>query len=315
MKQEDFTRIHGDFWDLFAKQLMQDSASGDHDLPRDLRQINHHLALARTRHYHPSLIRRLEQLALSGHQRLYRQQTPVLRQILRFYQRDFPLLVRREWRVVLLASILLFGSFLIILSSTLHTPVLADSVINPERRAELEMLYAPARSQRLGRENSADSDLRMFGFYLRNNTSIGFQCFAGGLLFGLGALFFLLFNGIFLGAAAGYLTNLGYTATFWGFVAGHSAFELTAITLSGAAGLKLGASLLLPGRHSRVGALKINAIIGIKILYGAATLFLLAAFTEAFWSSIPWIPFALKLTVGLILWTVLLLYFWRQGKE
>lgn len=48
------------------------------------------------------------------------------------------------------------------------------------------------------------------------------------------------------GAIAGHLTDIGYGQTFWPFVIGHGAFELTAIALAGAAGLKLGWALLAP---------------------------------------------------------------------
>ena len=33
---------------------------------------------------------------------------------------------------------------------------------------------------------------------------------------GLGSLFFLLFNGLVIGAVAGHLTQIGYIGTFWG---------------------------------------------------------------------------------------------------
>ena len=39
----------------------------------------------------------------------------------------------------------------------------------------------------------------MFGFYILNNVSIGFRSFAGGIIFGLGTIFFLVFNGLILG--------------------------------------------------------------------------------------------------------------------
>ena len=45
----------------------------------------------------------------------------------------------------------------------------------------------------------------MFGYYIRNNIGVAFQCFAGGLFAGLGTLFFLAYNGAFAGALAGYL--------------------------------------------------------------------------------------------------------------
>ena len=87
----------------------------------------------------------------------------------------------------------------------------------------------------------------MFGHYIRNNIGVSFQCFAGGLFAGIGSLFFLAYNGAFGGALAGYLTARGLSSTFYSFVATHSSFELTAIVISGAAGLRIGQALLSPG--------------------------------------------------------------------
>ena len=72
---------------------------------------------------------------------------------------------------------------------------------------------------------------------------------------GSAALFFLAYNGAFAGALAGYLTERGLSSTFYSFVATHSAFELTAIVLSGAAGLRIGHALLAPGRLTRLQSL------------------------------------------------------------
>ena len=154
----------------------------------------------------------------------------------------------------------------------------------------------------------------MFGFYIKNNTGIGFQTFAGGLIFGAGTIFFLLYNGLVIGATAGHLTGLGYIDTFWGFVAGHSAPELTAIMLSGAAGLMLGWALIAPGNKSRLRALQDAGKTAVTIIYGAALLFFLAAFIEAFWSSMTWIAPSIKYVVGISLWIMLWAYFLMAGK-
>ena len=50
----------------------------------------------------------------------------------------------------------------------------------------------------------------MFGFYIRHNIGIAFQCFAGGLFAGIGSLFYLIYNGAIIGAVAGYLTERGH---------------------------------------------------------------------------------------------------------
>src|SRR5262245_63674060 len=100
-------------------------------------------------------------------------------------------------------------------------------------------MYSPtARS--IGRIRSASTDWIMFGFYIRNNIGIAFQCFAGGLFAGVGSIFFLAVNGAFGGAIAGYLIERGLSSTFFSFVATYSAFELTAIVLAGSDGLLLG---------------------------------------------------------------------------
>ena len=124
-----------------------------------------------------------------------------------------------------------------------------------------------------GRERrSADqdraTDWTMFGFYIRNNIGVAFQCFAGGLFTGLGTLFFLAYNGVFSGAVAGYLAQRGLSPTFFSFIATHSAFELTAIVLSGAAGLRIGHALIAPGRMRRREALVRATEETATLLYG-----------------------------------------------
>nr|CAA6815917.1 MAG: FIG01248689: hypothetical protein [uncultured Thiotrichaceae bacterium] len=285
------------------------------DFPAAYRQLCHHLALAQSRMYSPLLIDRLNQLVIRGHHQLYATRMHFWHRVVDFFLLDFPRLIRQEWKAVALACMLFFGSFFAMIIAIQVEPELAYTIMSGEQAAQMEDMYDPAQHSRLGRIREADSDVMMFGFYIRNNTGIGFQVFAGGLLFGLGSLFFLLYNGLVIGAAAGHLTQMGYIETFWGFVAGHSAFELTAIALSGAAGFKLAEALLMPGRKSRRLALLDNSKIAIRIMYGSATLFIMAAFVEAFWSSLAIIPAAVKYAVGVILWTLVISYFVRVGRS
>jgi uncharacterized membrane protein SpoIIM required for sporulation len=130
----------------------------------------------------------------------------------------------------------------------------------------------------------------------------------------VGSAWFLGANGVIIGAVAGYLTQAGFGETFWSFVAGHSALELTAIVLSGAAGFKLGLAVIAPGNLSRKAALIAAAKPAVRIMYGAAMMFLAAAFVEAFWSPITEVPFNVKIAVGAAAWVVLLAYFALAGR-
>ncbi len=279
------------------------------------RQTCHHLALAQTRHYSPALLERLNHLVVSGHQQLYREREPIWARLWNFLVLEFPAQVRAQWRLVLLSAVVFYGSMGLFIFLTQWQPDLVYSVLEPDQVAMMEVMYDPALHDRLGREREADSDFYMFGHYIRNNTSIGFQAFTSGLLLGVGTLFILLFNGIVLGSVAGHLTYIGYNDTFWGFVAGHSAFELTAILLSGAAGFKLTQALLFPQRKTRLYALRDNGRIAVQLMYGAALLFLMAAFVEAFWSSQAAMPLSIKYTVGAVLWLLVIGWLWGAGRH
>ena len=76
-------------------------------------------------------------------------------------------------------------------------PELILSMVDPHRGAEFEHMYSEATRSAVTAMRG--SDWTMFGFYIRHNIGIGFQCFAGGLFAGIGSLFFLAFNGAFIG--------------------------------------------------------------------------------------------------------------------
>src|SRR5581483_3560840 len=193
-------------------------------------------------------------------------------------------------------------------------PELVHTIFGPEQLASFENMYDPAsKAQRIGRESG--SDLMMFGFYILNNVSIGFRTFAGGLVAGVGSVFVLIMNGVMIGGVAGHLTAIGYGGPFWRFVAGHSGPELTAIVISGGAGLQIGMALIAPGRRSRGRALVEAGAIGAKLVLGVFAMLVFAAFVEAYWSSIVWIPAPVKFTVGGIVWIAILLWLWRGGRD
>ena len=116
------------------------------------------------------------------------------------------------------------------------------------------------------------------------------------------------------GALAGYLAQRGLSPTFFSFIATHSAFELTAIVLSGAAGLRIGHALIAPGRMRRREALVRATEETATLLYGITVMLVAAAGVEAFWSSATWIP-AREICGRGRCWTAVFLYFTRQGRH
>ncbi len=328
VKQSQFIAKHEALWKHFEEWLDYHELSpweknnkknppkvpADMDMPHVYRQICHHLALASSRMYSPVLVEKLNKLVLRGHQTLYSSRSYFWRDFVEFFAHGFPALIRQEWRVVSIAAALFYIPFIAIIIILQFYPDLVYSIMDGSMVQRLESMYDPALHERLGRERESDTDLSMFGFYIKHNIGIDFQMFAGGMLFGIGSIFFLLFNGIFLGAAFGHLTHIGYIDTFWGFVVGHGAFELQAAFLSGAAGLKLAQALIMPGRKSRARALIDNGKIAVKMMYGIVAMSVIAAFLEAFWSSTV-MPVMIKYVVGAILWALVAAYFFFLGRD
>lgn len=325
MKQAAFEEHHGAEWERFEQWLDRrrklrrpksapapaEVLTGP-EIPRAYRRVCQLLALARERRYSPDLVDRLNRLALRGHHLLYGARGGQPARLFAFLAADFPRLIRTEWRLVAAAAVLFMGPLLLLLAVLPRYPDFIHFFVDPGQLSRFQEMYDPA-NPRLGMR-AADDNVMMFAFYIWNNVKIGFQTFATGILFGLGSVFYLLYNGMVIGAVAGHLTGIGYGEPFWSFVSGHSAMELTAIVVSGAAGLKLGGAVIAPGGRTRRAALVDAARPAVRLMYGAALMLVVAAFIEGFWSPLTVFPPSTKYLVGGILWALLLGYFGFGGR-
>lgn len=317
MKERQFIarrQAEWEAWDRWLAAGRTAEAIAPAELPRRFRRLCHDLALARDRHYSAAVSDDLQRRVLAVHQRIYGAGRPAAGAFRRFLAAGLPQLVRREWRVVGAAFLLFFVPLLAMLAAVQIWPDAAFLLLSAETVGEIEAMYSPA-APHLGRPRAASSEWAMWAFYVANNVHIDFQAFAGGVAFGLGTVFYLLYNALFIGAVAGHLTQIGYLSTFWGFVAGHSAFELSGVVLSGAAGFKLGMALLAPGPRSRLAALQENGRVAAQLLCAAALLTFLAAFIEAFWSPLRDVPLAVKLGLGVVLWLLTVAYLLLAGRS
>ena len=320
-----FEQLHQDEWAELDTLLDRVIGRRGHrpgqrfDVPGDrlawlYRRACEHLALARARSYPPYILDRLERLTSEAHQVIYHRRVFGMAGLRRMVTHDFPRAVRRDAAYVWVAAAAFALPTLIVGFLVYWRAELILAVVSAETASMFEDMYSPS-AESIGRTRTADTDWSMFGYYIRNNIGVSFQCFAGGLFAGLGSLFFLAYNGAFGGALAGYLTERGLSSTFYSFVATHSSFELTAIVLSGAAGLRIGHAMLAPGRRRRVDALVAAAGETAVVLYGVIALLLVAAAVEAFWSSSTWLPAGIKYAVAAMCWTAVLRYLIFQGRR
>jgi uncharacterized membrane protein SpoIIM required for sporulation len=284
------------------------------EVTRLYRRACEQLALARARLYPAHIVDRLEHITSEAHQVIYQRREFGWSMLSNLIARDFPQAVRRHASYVWLATALLMVPAIALGFLVYFMPELILSITSAESASQYDEMYSTS-AESIGRTREAGTDWAMFGFYIRNNIGVAFQCFASGIIAGLGSLFFLIFNGVQMGAIAGYLTQRGMAETFYSFVVTHGAFELTAIVLSGAAGLRLGHAVLVPGRFTRKHAIVLAARETIDIVYGFVVMLLIAAAIEAFWSSARWIPNFIKYSVAAVAWATVISYLCLQGRS
>lgn len=318
MNQAQFEQQHRQFWSGIDQQLSAGAKAEQHTAAIDLPAAYHHLcqhrALASQRQYGQPLIDYLNDLAYRCHLQLVSQDGNPGLKLATFLRVDFPASVRQQWRWHAISLCCLVIPGLLIAAALITTPALIYSLMPTESVANLHQLYPADTGASSGSARSADQDLAMFGFYVRNNIGIALRAMGSGLLFGIGSIAIMIYNGIMLGAIASHLTINGAGHALYSFVIAHGAPELIAIVLAGGVGLQFGWAVIAPGQWRRRDALRRTAKQLVPVILGVLLLLLLAAFIEAFWSPRV-LPLAVKYSVGGAIWVAILCYFAFSGRR
>lgn len=246
------------------------------------------LALADAYQLPPATVSYLHRLVARAHNQLYRSEKfiPSSWAVTLFH--DAPRKIFQD-TCVRIAAVVFFGLFalaMLMARDEQRFGQFAETVVGSEELANVEEMYDKPI------QGSLDHYVTMAAFYIKHNTGIGLVCFGLGVLI-LPCLFKLAFNAVLLGSIFGYMARDSSNGGdhFFHFVTAHGPFELTAIVLSAAAGLKLGVGLFWTGGLRRTDSLRIAALDALPIIAASAALFVLAAMTEGFISpsSLPYL--------------------------
>jgi uncharacterized membrane protein SpoIIM required for sporulation len=254
------------------------------------------LALADAYQLPPATVAYLHRLVARAHNQLYRANRVDFRSWIDVLFVEAPKRIFAD-PCVRVSAIVFFGLFCLSMYLAFHEqqfPGYAEAMAGQSALEQAEDSFEQPLNASLGHY------IVMSGFYIQHNTGIGLRCFAWGILI-IPCLYVLASNAIQLGAVFGYMAR-SETASgdhFFQFVTAHGPFELTAIALSAAAGLRLGIGLFYTSGLSRIDSVRVNASRAVPIMGASAMLFVLAAFTEGFLSPSP-TPYVFK-----ALWAIL----------
>ena len=283
------------------------------ELPRRFREVCADLAMARARVYGLPLVERLNALVIRCHRALYRGGGIRWDEVVRFLLAGFPARVRAEWRLFWLCSALFWVPFFAMLLSVQADLGWVQSVLGSAGMQSLDAMYGGKTRQVEHLRSGYGSNFMMFCHYIQNNVGIDFRVFAGGIAAGLGTIFFLLFNGVTIGAAAGYANYACDPESFWSFVSSHSAPEMVGMVVAGMAGMRMGLGVLKPGRLPRGRALATAAKRALPLLAGAGVLTTVAAVIEGFWSAQA-LPAEVKYAAGITGWVLIAAWLLLAGR-
>src|SRR5580704_7011025 len=248
----------------------------------------------------------VNQLLARAHHIIYSNRGTSFVKILHFLRDDYPAIFQKEIRYVLLSLTILLSGGLLGTVLTVARPQFMRHMLGPGMVETIERHQMWTHSI-VGVEPVASSAI------MTNNLSVCFVAFAGGIVFGLGTIYSMFFNGLLLGVIGVACAQHGMSVDLWSFVAPHGSLELPSIILSGGAGLRLAQGVLFPGLYRRRDSIALAGVEATRLVSGVIPLLVIAGSLEGFFSpssAAVW----LKFTLGGLLFTLLLVWLFRPVK-
>ena len=308
MKETRFIEQNQEKWKELEDLLKADQRDSD-KLSDLFIQVTDDLSYART-HYPRRVVRvYLNQLTQSVFGQLYRKTSSQKNQFITFWKTDLPLSLYYGRKALLFSFVLFALSFLIGVISSIYDPEFASSILSDGYIAETEKNIAENDPMAIYKDEYA---IQMFFRIAVNNLSIAFRTFLSGLIFGIGTVGTLVYNGIMVGVFQYFFIERGLfvdsALTIWM----HGTFEISAIIIAGGAGLMLGRALVFPGTFTRLQSLRIASRSGIRVILLVGLMLFVAAIIETFvtrYTSLDnWIRFGLILMMFALVVFYVLIY-------
>jgi uncharacterized membrane protein SpoIIM required for sporulation len=268
-------------------------------------RVSSHLSHARTAYDDPALTGRLTRLVSRANGVIYGARPRTLGAIADFFVWRFPAAVWQSRRFVLASAALLLLPALAMGIWLANSDAAIDaSAPDAVREAYLEEDFEAYYSSQSASAFASQVTV--------NNIQVSLMAFAGGILLCLPSAALLIFNGANVGMAGGLFADAGELGKFFGLILPHGLLELTAVVVAGAAGLRLGWSLIAPGDRTRGQAVGEEARRAVTIALGLVLAFVVAGLIEGFVTG-RGVPTALRVGIGVAAEAVFVAWVVVQG--
>ena len=240
------------------------------------RNVSHHLSYAQTFFAGSNIASYLNQLIGTSHNYVFVREKKGVQGLWHYISKGFPQAIY-EFRAYIWISGLLFvvGSILAFVL-VLIDPVYGNFFFPGVTVYDLNL-------------DPTDDGAWMYTLFAAiigtNNIRVSFLAFALGATAGIGTAYVLVYNGLIVGALAGIVQAGGASlAMFFAMILPHGFIELSAIFITGGAGLMIGKGMLIPGQLKRRDAAIKYAKQAAYFIPGIVIMLVIGALIEGFFT-------------------------------
>lgn len=305
MKETNFINQNKKKWKEL-EELLQEERKDPDKLSNLFIQVTDDLSYART--FYPNRYVRLylNNIAQQLFYSIYKNKSANKSGFFRFWKEELPDLVYSARKELLFSLCFFLVSIAIGVFSSRHDPSFANLILgNNYVEMTLDNIKKGDPMAVYKKMNSVD----MFLGISLNNLKVSFFVFISGIVYCIGTLGMLLFNGIMLGVFQYFFIRYDL---FWESFLSiwlHGTLEISSIIIAGGAGITLGKGLVFPGTYTRAQSFFLSSRKSVKILIGIAPIIVLAAIIESFMTRYTHAPDFIKLSIIILSAAFILLYF------
>jgi uncharacterized membrane protein SpoIIM required for sporulation len=241
------------------------------------------LSVARETSLDLELVTYLEGLCARAYFFVYGVRTPLASRLGAFFARDWPLAVRSLWRETLVSLLLTIvgvaAGYLLVVSD----PSWYDTFVAPQLAGGRDFSATTEFLRNALYDYPQGGGLSVFAAFLfTHNAQIAMLCFALGFAFGVPTVMLLIVNGTMLGAFMALYGARDLAFEMGGWLSIHGTTEFFAIILAGAAGFRIGWSVVFPGERTRLAAAAASGRAAALVMAGVVIMLLCAGLLEGF---------------------------------
>ncbi len=306
MRESKFIEQNREKWERFEILLKSDNRDPDR-LSSFFVQITDDLSYARTFYNNRTIRVYLNNLCQQLFYVIYRApKRRYTKSFWHFWREGLPVIAYQSRRELLISLCVFLIAMAIGVVSSHQDPEFVRVILGDDY---VDMTVANITSGDPMAVYKKSNEFDMFLSITFNNLLVAVRTFLMGIVYAVGSIIILLYNGIMVGAFQYFFIEQDLFRESFLTIWLHGTLEISSIVIAGASGIVLGKGIIAPGSYSRLQAFQIAAKRGAMLFLGIVPILIFAAIIESFLTRYTDVSDVLRLLLILVSLAFMLFYF------